>query len=126
MPCGSGSILHCCGTESRMLDGEIQPVLILSVCRRQATCASSVAWPLCHHEIGDSVTLMNGCVRAILSTRCTVSRWHSHPARRRQPPSEAKSLCGLCLNCGEGHVETPVVISFTCLGLVCSGDGGGR
>ncbi|RNC35400.1 hypothetical protein TcCL_Unassigned01722 [Trypanosoma cruzi] len=89
MPCGGGSVRNCCGAESRMLDGEIRPVVIPSVCRRRETCAFSAVSLLCRPGIRDTGTLMNGCVRAILGERRTVPRRRS-PARRRRPPSEAK------------------------------------
>ncbi|RNC35722.1 hypothetical protein TcCL_Unassigned01359 [Trypanosoma cruzi] len=81
-PCGSGSVSHCCGTDTRMRNGEAQPVVVAAGCRRRATCVFSAVWPLCCREIGDSVTFTNACVPAILGTRCTFSRWNS-PARRR-------------------------------------------
>ncbi|KAF8301135.1 hypothetical protein TcBrA4_0051830 [Trypanosoma cruzi] len=78
---GGGSVRHCCGAESRMLDGEIRPVAIPSACRRRETCAFSRYHSLCRPGIRDSGTLMNGCVRAILGKRRAVPR---------RPPSEAK------------------------------------
>ncbi|KAF8304385.1 hypothetical protein TcBrA4_0045980 [Trypanosoma cruzi] len=81
MPRGGGSVRHCCGAESRMLDGEIRPVAIPSACRRRETCAFSAVSLLCRPGIRDSGTLMNGCVRAILGKRRAVPR---------RPPSEAK------------------------------------
>ncbi|RNE96474.1 hypothetical protein TcG_12994 [Trypanosoma cruzi] len=65
-----------------MLDGETKLVGISSGCRHRATCAFSAASPLRRREIGDRVTFHQRMrVRAILGTRCTVSRWHS-PVRR--------------------------------------------
>ncbi|RNC55018.1 hypothetical protein TcCL_ESM07503, partial [Trypanosoma cruzi] len=83
VPCCSGSVGHCCGTETRMLDGKAKPVVIPSGCRHRATCAFSAAWPLRRRGISDSVTLIKACVRASLGKRCAVSRWHSPPVQRQ-------------------------------------------
>ncbi|RNC39314.1 hypothetical protein TcCL_NonESM11346 [Trypanosoma cruzi] len=83
MPCGSGSVRHCCGTETRTPDGEAQPVGIPSGCRRREACVFSADRPLCRREIGNSMTFTNACVLAILGTRSTVSRCHSPPVQRR-------------------------------------------
>ncbi|RNF04426.1 hypothetical protein TcG_10854 [Trypanosoma cruzi] len=43
VPCGSGSVRHCCGTETRKLDGETKLAVISSGCRHRSTCIFSAA-----------------------------------------------------------------------------------